>query len=264
MDEDRIARERTRDSIYALPHRSISRTQTDRCRLRVLTALLREFERGGYRVAAQREQREPVIIRSAAAELKFVVFEPMRRVRIPLTEKEKQDSWNKGREWKHENRLSGELVLRIESYCGDGTRSEWHDKPESPLEDQIDDVMAGLVTAMVLVEDLERRRREEETRRWQLERERAEIERLRQIEAAKWKQVLDLVAATRQSAEVRQFLDKIEKRIQSEPIDPGLSERFVQWIRWVRSKAEQMDPLARPITELDLEPQAARPAAPWR
>ena len=181
-----------------------------------------------------------------------------------MTEKEKQDSWNKDREWKHENRLSGELVLRIESYCGDGTRSEWHDKPESPLEDQIDDVMAGLVTAMVLVEDLERRRREEETRRWQLERERAEIERLRQIEAAKWKQVLDLVAAIRQSAEVRQFLDKIEKRIQSEPIDPGLSERFVQWIRWVRSKADQMDPLARPITELDLEPQAARPAAPWR
>jgi hypothetical protein len=181
-----------------------------------------------------------------------------------LTEKEKQDSWNKDREWKHENRLSGELVLRIESYCGGGTRSEWRDKPESPLEGQIDDVVAGLVTAMVLVEDRERQRREEEARRWKLEQERAERERLRQIEVARWKHALDLATVSRQTTEVREFLDKMERRIQSEPVDPGLSERFVQWIRWVRSKADQMDPLARPITELDLEPQAARPAAPWR
>jgi hypothetical protein len=57
------------------------------------------------------------------------VFEPIRRVRIQLTEKEKQDSWNKDREWKHERRLSGELVLRIESNCGGGTKSEWQNKP---------------------------------------------------------------------------------------------------------------------------------------
>jgi hypothetical protein len=131
----------------------------------------------------------------------------MRRIRILLTEKEKQDSWNKGREWKHENRRSGELVLRIESYCGSGARSEWRDKPESPLEGQIDDVMAGLVTAMVLVEDLERRGREEEARRWKLEQEHAERERLRQVEAARWKHVFDLATASRQAAEVRQFLE---------------------------------------------------------
>jgi hypothetical protein len=132
MEEDRRARERPRESIYAPPHLSVTQSRTDRRRLIILSALLREFERMGYGVAAQREERQPVIIRSAMAELKFVIFEPMRRVRLPLTEREKQDSWNRGREWKHENRRSTELVLCIESYCGAGARSEWRDKPESP------------------------------------------------------------------------------------------------------------------------------------
>ena len=59
-----------------------------------------------------------MVIRSATAELKFVVFEPMRRMLPPLGEKEKQDSWNEGGDWRHQNRKSKELGLRIESYCG--------------------------------------------------------------------------------------------------------------------------------------------------
>jgi hypothetical protein len=151
MDEDRLARDRPRESIYAPIHISISRTQTDRRRLRILSALLREFDRLGYRIAAERQERQPVTIRSATAELKFVLFEPMRRMRLPLTEKEKRESWNQNREWKHENRLSGELVLRIDSYFGGGARSEWRDKSESPLEGQGNELLAGLLTAMVLL-----------------------------------------------------------------------------------------------------------------
>jgi hypothetical protein len=213
MDEDRIARGKPRESFYTPVHLSITRTQTGRRRLRVLDAILREFERMGFSVTAQRREREAIIVKSGTAALKFVLFEPMRRMRLPLTEKEKQDYWNKGREWKHENRLSGELVLRIESYFGGGAKSEWRDKPELPLEDQLNQVIRGLVTAVVLVEDLERQRREEQTRRWKLEQKRAELERQREIEAARWKHLVDLAAASRLAGEVREFLDKMELRI---------------------------------------------------
>jgi hypothetical protein len=81
--------------------------------------------------------------------------------------------------------------------------------------------MTGLVTAMVLVEDLERQRREEQTRRWKLEQERAELARLRQIEAARWKHMLDLATASGQAAAVREFLDRVERRTQSELVDPA-------------------------------------------
>jgi hypothetical protein len=125
--------------------------------------------------------------------------------------------------------------------------------------------MAGLVTATVLVDDLERRRREEEMRRWKLEQERAERERLCRIEAARWKHVLDLTTVSSQAIEVREFLDKMERRTQSEPVDPLLSEKFTEWIRWARSKADQIDPLVRPLGELQLEPEAARPEGRlWR
>lgn len=211
MDEDRRARERLCESLYAPRHRSVTQTPTNRRRLRILTALLREFERMGYRVIAEREERQPVTVRSATAELKFMLFEPMRRVRLPLEEKEKKDSSNQVGEWRYENRKSGELVLRIESYCGGGARLEWRDRSESPLEVQIDEVMEGLVTAMILVEDVERQHREEEARRWKLERERLERERLCQIEAARWQRTLDLATTSRQAAEVRGFLDRMEK-----------------------------------------------------
>jgi hypothetical protein len=152
----------------------------------------------------------------------------------------------------------------FESEGHSGTKSEWQDKPESPLEDQIDELLTGLVTAMVLVEDLERQCREEQTRRWKLEQERAELERLRQIEAARWKHMLDFVAAARQAADVREFLDKMERRAQSEPVDPDLSEKYAEWIGWARSKADQTDPPVRPLTELQLEPEASRASTLWR
>lgn len=124
--------------------------------------------------------------------------------------------------------------------------------------------MTGLVTAMALVEDLERQRREEQTRRWKLEQERAELERLRQIEAARWKHLLDLVAATRQAADASRISRQMERRTQSEPIDQSLSEKYAEWIGWARSKADQIDPLMRPLTELQLEPEASRASTSWR
>ena len=49
----------------------------------------------------------------------------------------------------------------------------------------------------------------------------------------------------------------MEKRTQSELVDSSLSE-IADWIGWARSKADQIDPLVRPLTELPLEPEASR------
>ena len=94
-------------------------------------------------------------------------------------------------------------------------------------------------------------------REWKLEQERAELERLRQIDAARWKHILDLATASRQAAAVREFLDRMERRTQSEPVDPSLSEKYAKWIGWARCKADQIDPMVQPLTELQLEPEAA-------
>ena len=57
---------------------------------------------------------------------------------------------------------------------------------------------------------------------------------------------------------------QMERRTQSEPIDQSLSEKYAEWIGWARSKADQIDPLMRPLTELQLEPEASRASTSWR
>jgi hypothetical protein len=82
MDEDRRAQKRIRESFYAPAHLSITRTETDWRRLRILTSLFREFERIGHGLTAARERRSPIVIRSKSAHLEFVLIEPIRRVRL--------------------------------------------------------------------------------------------------------------------------------------------------------------------------------------
>ncbi len=69
-------------------------------------------------------------------------------------------------------RLTDELVFRIRSWVGPAVRTEWGDAPGKPLEDQLNDVVAGLLVAAVAVRrdrleraEHQRRIRVEETER---------------------------------------------------------------------------------------------------
>ena len=86
IEEDRRARDRARESIYSPVHLSVTRTETDRRRLRILSGLFHEFERLGYSVSAERERSRTITIRSSSVLMNFVLYEPYKRVRIPLTE----------------------------------------------------------------------------------------------------------------------------------------------------------------------------------
>jgi len=134
-----------------------------------LTTLLREFERIGYAVTVERDKKTPIVIRSRSGELKFVLFEPMRRVRRPVPVKDGEGSVNQKPQFRHENPWSKELVLRIDSHVETGEQSEWRDSVETPLEEQINEAVRGLLTAMALAEDREEKARAEEQRRWKLQ-----------------------------------------------------------------------------------------------
>ena len=242
MDADRHAREQASER-FSPVHLSITRTETDRRRLRILTALFREFERIGYSVTAEGEKQRSIVIRSRSACLNFALYEPVRRVRIRLTETEKKDSWDHTNEWRYENQPSGELLLRIESYLGDGERTVWRDKTEIRLEDRIEEAVAGLLTAMALVEDRGEKRRNEEQWRWKLEQERAERERQRKVEVARWKELVDLAESARQAKMVREFLDELERRVLVTAGDQGLSARLQNWLISARKRADAIDPI---------------------
>ena len=132
---------------------SINRTETDRRRLKNPDYTVPGTERIGYSVTAEREKQRPIVIRSSSASLNFVLFETSSRRTKSAHGEGKKDSWNHTKDWRDENQSTRELLLRIESYLGAAERAVWRDKMEIGLEDRIDEVVTGLLTAMALVED---------------------------------------------------------------------------------------------------------------
>jgi len=241
LDEDGAARERAREILYAPFHLSVTRRATLRRRLRIMSALLREFARIGYAVSAERDEKGPIVVRSRLVDLKFVIFEPMRHVRIPIPGKEGEP--NQKAQFRHERQFSKELVLRIESSVQMTEPREWRDKPERPLERQVNDMARGLLTATALREHEREQQLAEEQRRWRLQQEQEERERRERAEAARWQQVVRLAESSLQAKMVREFLDQLERARLARAEAQGLSTEFQEWIAWARKRADMIDPL---------------------
>jgi hypothetical protein len=67
-------------------------------------------------------------------------------------------------------------------------------------EEQLGDLIAGLIKAAAIRKEWERIRAEEEQKRQELERRRIEQERLRSIDAARWRRICELARASRQAS----------------------------------------------------------------
>jgi len=74
-----------------------------------------------------------------------------------------------------EQQITNELVFRIRSVWWSDRRvkKEWSDKPDRPLEQQLNDIVAGLIVAAAVQreqrisqEEAARHRRQEELERW--------------------------------------------------------------------------------------------------
>ncbi|HLJ84264.1 MAG TPA: hypothetical protein VKT51_08860 [Candidatus Eremiobacteraceae bacterium] len=156
----------------------------ERRRRRFLSILFREVERLEGSVSAEDKTHFKVTL--AGEIIEVLVKEPYRQVKVPLTEDDRRYSWNQNRDWNIKTESSGSLILQIESYVRSTIRRRWHDKPTSPLENQVDSIILGLLAAVAPVrqrriewEESERQRAREEQERWaREERQRKEREQL--------------------------------------------------------------------------------------
>jgi hypothetical protein len=135
-------------------------------------------------------------------------------------------------------------------------RKRWRDGRKGPLEGQLADIIAGLLAAAAVLKEQERRRKEEERRRLALELERAERDRLRRIDAARWRFVLDLAASARRADEVRDFLNALEQRARAQSDDGEILAEHQRWFEWARAKAKETDPLSHAFSGIIEECQA--------
>jgi hypothetical protein len=202
--------------------------------LRIMDALFKAIETHGGEIKIR--DRKTFCLMSEA-EVQFSLWEKVTRSERELSEKERRESYVSDR-WIFTP--TGQLTFRIdECYVG---RNSWRDKTSKRLEEQLNDVMIGLITASRII----RERDLEWERKRQLELEeqqrRAELARLQQIEQGRRGQLDKLVDAWIRSLNIRQFLAHYENTLskQGSTASENLEAR---WLSWARSYADELDPM---------------------
>ncbi len=173
LEEDRReARARRHDPYFSRLHTAIDKTDLDKRRLRILSALFKAIESRGYKLSVDdRNYRQSVAIESGDGTLGIDIHERIRQVRRRITDEERADRrryFSVNQTWTQEKILTGELVLTIGG-------KEWSDAAESPLETKLDDVLPYLEGAFEELRLRRQREAEEQARRWKAEQERQRV-----------------------------------------------------------------------------------------
>jgi hypothetical protein len=69
-----------------------------------------------------------------------------------------------------------------------------------------------------------------------------EQERLRRIDAARWRHIRELAMASRQASIVRTFLNELEERAKKTAGEHELPSEIRDWFSWARLRADAADP----------------------
>jgi hypothetical protein len=153
-----------------------------------------------------------------------------------------------GRQYRQEQQVTDEMVFRIRSvwFTDPRVKKEWADKPDRPLEDRLNDIVAGLIAAAAVQreqrisqEEAARRRREQELELWK----RQEAE---EAEARRFEDLIRHVGQWRQANEIRAYVKAIKDRVRAARRGVG-SPRLPEWAAWAMKHADRIDsdPLGR-------------------
>lgn len=211
----------------------VSKTELRRA-LRIVDALLKALEVRGYSAEVSMEGPVATHILIGAEKVKVRLSEKAHRGERELTaEEKKKPPHTISNRWVYSP--SGRLTLEIDEYC-DGFQKKWTDKARKPLEEQLNEVLAGLILAGEALR-IRRIEREEEQRR-QREQER------RRLEDQERCHYLDQHReAWSQSQRLREFLVACEASLVERKGELKQDSPEAKWLRWAQRYADRIDPL---------------------
>ena len=196
--------------------------------LSILDALLLAMEARGHQVHV-REGKTRVVVHGEPIEFR-IDERTIRREKV-LTAKEQLEldrgGWVFGR---YSYQPSGELSLHLKNIYR--VRHKWSDRKTLRLEEQLNDIPAGLETAAEAekVSRLERERREQEWQAAEARREK-EAERIRNLDewASQWERC----------ERYRAFLAAARRHFEGRTI----SDKLLGWFAWADNYVQSIDPL---------------------
>jgi hypothetical protein len=185
------------------------------------------------------------VVRIRGETIAFGVRESVKQQDHVPTPKELEDqrrwSWQRPPRWDHAP--TGTLALRIDEFTSAQTRKTWSDRRNRPLEEQLNEVVAG----MVLVADAKRRdeqeRRREQERQEEAERRCLELERQRQEEEARRRDLHAQADRWARSWQLRRYLRAVERVAVSRATGSTQNDEQQRWLTWARQYVDRLDPL---------------------
>ena len=112
------------------------------------------------------------------------------------------------------------------------------------MEEQLGELVAGLIKAAAIEKELERVRAEKERQRQEAERQRIEQERLRRIDA-EVAHISELATLSRQASIVRTFIDELEERAKKTLGENELPAEIRDWFSWAQKEPTRRKPASK-------------------
>lgn len=209
----------------------------ERRRLRIMSTLFIELERRGYSSLPDTDRQRNARVKVGEEIIEFRLKERHTQSRVRLRPEERRFSWES--EWRRELHPTGQLVFSIETWIGDGLRKQWRDTKSKQLEDQLNDIITGLV---LVAASLYRWRveREERERVW-----RTEEERRRELEEARRKRQEELQGLLRE-VDAWQRANQIRDYVHAKLAAMRSCPEAERWAAWASRLADEIDPLKVP------------------
>lgn len=223
----------------------VSRGSVNRA-LRIMDAILKAVEKRGFSVEPGDAQRgyTRIVVRSQKIKVRlteganrFETNPPERRGILPSSMVSKE----------FEYRPTGKLIFLIEQYCAQNIKKRWADRVREPLEDQLNDIVKGIITIGAALEVESIRRQERERLRIQEEIRRHQEQKRREEEEKRFQAVEQQANLWTRSRHLRAFIRNCERSIvgESGPIDP--EGPVAAWLDWARGRADLLDPFRNGI-----------------
>jgi hypothetical protein len=240
QDSRREQREARYDAWSRGLYTSIDKTDLDKRRLRILSALFKALEARGYKLNAGESYRRAVQIGLGHEKLEVTLEERIRQVRRHLTDEEKARYGYSvaSQKWTQEKVPTGELILKIKEPDRYGTDKEWRETAEAPLEEKLSDVIAEIAGMFEAIRLRREREAEERERRRKLEEERRLADMERKRGTVRYRRLIGDCEDWRRAADIRAFVAAVEESPLAS--DAGA---FTAWKRWALAHADRIDPL---------------------
>lgn len=227
----------------------VSRTHRLRA-LRILEALVTAFDEGSWSVTVDDGK---VYVHVDNVPISFILAEETEHVeRQSKPDLRGSYSFHFQRHDRVE-KPCGRLAVEIEEgvrLWGSSIRRRWHDTEKHVLEDQLNDVVIGLLKLVHAVqEQLERKQREEQQeqeRARRIEEVLAEQDRLRKLfakEKSAFARLRDQAARWRDSQTIRDLVARArtEGRLREQSLE---GQALEDWCGWALQQADRLDPFA--------------------